>query len=60
MLHPDMGIDRALVIVGSMGSFEPMDFWNFLNLTNHYPQKKELWVQNSQHVKIFMNFEPIN
>ena len=24
---------RALVIVGSMGSFEPMDFWKFLNLT---------------------------
>ena len=26
---------------------EPMDLWNFLNLTNYYSQKKEFRVQNS-------------
>ena len=34
----------ALVLVGSMGSFEPMDFWNFIDLTNYYSQKKEFRV----------------
>lgn len=41
------GYHRALVIVGSMGSFEPMDFWKLLNLTYYHSQKKELRVQNS-------------
>ena len=30
------GSYRALLIVGSMGSFEPMDFWELLNLTHYY------------------------
>ena len=31
---------RALLIVGSMGSFEPIDFWKISNLTHYYSQKK--------------------
>ena len=33
-------IYRALVIVGSRGSSEPMDFWKLLDLTNYNLQKK--------------------
>ena len=45
-----LALYRALVKVGSMDSFEPMDFWKLLNLAYHYSQKKELGVQNSQYV----------
>ena len=36
--------------MGSMGSFEPMDFWKLLNLTHYYSQKKEFMVQYSKHI----------
>ena len=32
---PNLHLDtkfRALIIVGSMGSFEPLDFWNFMDM----------------------------
>ena len=35
----EISIPRAFVIVGSMGSFEPIDFWKLLKLT-HYCSKK--------------------
>ena len=33
-------IVRAIVIVDSMGSFEPIDFWKLLNLTCYYSLNK--------------------
>ena len=38
--------DRALVMVGSMGSFEPMDFWNLFNSTCYHSQNKEFRTPN--------------
>ena len=31
---------RALIIVGSMGSFEPMNFWKLFHFNYYYSQKK--------------------
>ena len=45
-----LALYRALVKVGSMDSFEPMDFWKLLNLTHYYSQKKEFMVQYSKHI----------
>ena len=40
-------LSRALLIVDSMGSFEPMDFWKLSNIYYYHSQKKEFRVQNS-------------
>ena len=44
-------------MVGSMGSFEPMDFWKLLNLTLYYLPKKEIKLLTCLDV---WNFEPID